>query len=175
MRLLAATLILAVCATAPADDDKAFVLKSKDGRFSVTFPGKPTESTKQVPLKGTDQEITVKNHVLEVGKSAFIVAYNEYPAGVLAPKGQDVLKGVRDGNMGGGGKLVMEKIGTFGPNKLPMREVTFTKDKLHFRNKIILDGTRLYQVMIVSESANSLTNDAAKAYYESFKIIPRED
>ncbi len=176
MRTLPASLLLLFTfSAASADAKKEFELKSKDGRFSITFPGKPTEKTSEVPLKGSDQKVSVTNHVLEVGKSAYIVAYNDYPKGVLAPNGQDVLKGVRDGNMGTTGELVTQKVGTFGTKKLPMREFTFTKDKLHFRNMLILDGTRLYQVMIVSDSAKSLTSDTAKEFYESFKLKARED
>jgi hypothetical protein len=174
MRLLtAATLVLFIASYSNADDK--FELKSKDGRFTVTFPSKPMETTQEVPLKGSDEKIKVTNHVVEVDKkSAYIVAFNDYPAGVLAPNAQDVLKGVRDGNMGPEGKLGEEKTGTFGADKLPMREFTFTKNDLHFRNKLILDGTRLYQVMIVADSEKALTNDMAKAYYDSFSITKKK-
>ena len=174
MRLLAASaMILFVVSFATADDK--FELKSKDGRFTVTFPSKPMESSQEVPLKGTDKKITVTNHVVEVGKSAaYIVAYNDYPAGVLAANAQDALKGVRDGNMGPEGKIGEEKTGTFGDDKLPMREFTFTKNNLHFRNKLILDGTRLYQVMIVEDNEKDLTSDMAKAYYDSFSLAKKK-
>ena len=185
MRLLAASALMLFAVSAQADEPKPFDLKSKDGRFTVTFPSKPMETTQKVPLAGTDKEITVTNHVVEVGKgAAFIVAYNDYPEGVLAPEPQDTLKGVRDGNMGPNAKLGQDKEGTFGPNKLPMREITFTKNSkddkgnditLHFRNKLILDGTRLYQVMIVADNAKTLTNDTAKTYYESFKLAKKRD
>jgi hypothetical protein len=174
MRLLTtATLVLLVGSFATADDK--FEMKSKDGRFTVTFPSKPMESTQEVPLKGSTEKIKVTNHVVEVGKSsAYIVAYNDYPAGVLAPNGQDVLKGVRDGNMGPDAKLGEEKTGTFGDDKLPMREFTFTKNNLHFRNKLILDGTRLYQVMVVADNEKALTSEMAKAYYDSFSLAKKK-
>lgn len=149
---------------------------SKDGRYSIAFPAAPKEQKNMVPLAGTDKMITVHNQVVEVGKTvAMIVAHNDYPAGVLSPDPQDVLQGVRDGNMGPEGKLIDEKKGTFGPKKLPMREFTFTKNKVHFRSRIVLDGTRLYQVMIVAEDEKSLTNEAAKKYFDSFKILPVDD
>ncbi|MFO0802153.1 MAG: hypothetical protein U0791_03375 [Gemmataceae bacterium] len=156
------------------DKDGNFV--SKEGRYSIAFPDTPKPQMNEVPLAGTDKKITVHNQVVEVGKSlAMIVAYNDYPAGVLSPDAQDVLQGVRDGNMGPEGKLLEETKGTFGPKKLPMREITFTKNNIHFRSRIILDGTRLYQVMIVAEDAKSLTNDAAKKYFDSFKLLPVDD
>jgi len=51
-----------------------------------------------------------------------------------------------------------------------MREFTFTKGKIHFRNKLVLDGTRLYQVMIVADNEKALTAASAKAFYDSFSI-----
>jgi|GEM_PF-1872081 len=165
----------APAAAAPVKDkDGNFV--SKAGRYSVAFPGTPKEQKTMVPLPGTDKQITVTNQVVEVGKTAaLIVAYNDYPAGVLSPEPQDVLQGVRDGNMGADGKLKEETKGAFGPKKLPMREFTFTKGAIQFRSRIILDGTRLYQIMIVAEDAKTLTNDAAKKYFDSFKILPVDD
>jgi hypothetical protein len=38
-----------------------------------------------------------------------------------------------------------------------MRTFTFKKDNLFFRNLIVLDGSRLYQVMVVSETEKPLT------------------
>jgi len=156
------------------DKDGNFV--SRAGRYSVAFPDTPKAQTSEVPLMGTDKKITVHNQVVEVGKTAaLIVAFNDYPVGVLSPDAQDTLQGVRDGNMAPNGKLLEESKGTFGPKKLPMREITFTKGNIHFRSRIILDGTRLYQVMIVAEDAKTLTNDAAKKYLDSFKILPVDD
>ena len=159
---------------AKKDKDGNFI--SKAGRYSIAFPDTPKEQMTEVPLMGTDKKITVHNQVVEVGKTAaLIVAYNDYPAGVLSPDPQDTLQGVRDGNMAPNGELLAESKGTFGPKKLPMREITFTKGKVHFRSRIILDGTRLYQVMIVAEDEKTLTNEAAKKYFDSFKILPQDD
>lgn len=173
--IVASVLMMFAFSVAVADDVKVFELKSEKGRFTAKFPSKPTESKQEVPLAGTDKKILVVNNVVEVGTSAaYIVAYNDYPEGVLAPKAQDVLAGVRDGNMGAEGKLVEEKTGTFGDDKLPMREFTFTKGKLHFRNKLVLDGTRLYQVMIVADNEKALTAASAKAFYDSFSLAKKK-
>lgn len=175
MRPFAACVIALFACTAVAQDAKPYELKSKDGKFTVTFPGKPMESVQKVPLKGTDKQIVVTNNVVEVGKgAAYIVAYNDYPAGILAADGKKVLEGVRDGNMGKDAELVEDKVGTFGDAKLPMREFTFTKNKLHFRNKLILDGNRLYQVMIVADNEKELTSETAKKYYESFSLAKKK-
>jgi len=175
MRSIAAVVALFAFSAAAAQDAKPFELKSKDGKFTVTFPGKPMETTQKVPLKGTDKQIVVTNNVVEVGKSAaYIVAYNDYPSGVLAADGKKVLEGVRDGNMGKDAEIVEDKAGTFGDAKLPMREFTFTKNKLHFRNKLILDGNRLYQIMIVADNEKALTGDMAKKYYDSFSLAKKK-
>lgn len=175
MRLLAALVALIALSAATAQDAKPYELKSKDGKFTVVFPAKPAESSQKVPLKGTDKEIVVTNNVVEVGKSAaYIVAYNDYPAGVLGADGKKALEGVRDGNMGANSKLLEDKSGTYGDAKLPMREFTFTKMNLFFRNKLILDGNRLYQIMVVSDNEKELTSETAKKYYESFALTKKK-
>jgi len=179
MRPLLALVLLAGSALAdepkkdPPKVEKAPV-ESKGLRFAVTFPGKPKETPNKVKVNGDD--VTITQFIVEIEKSAYVIAVNDYKPGTLAADPQVVLEGVRNGNLGNNGQLLDEdeKRTEFGPDKLPMRTFTFKKDNLFFRNLIVLDGSRLYQVMVVSESEKPLTGPEAKQLYESFKILPRE-
>lgn len=149
-------------------------VEAKALRFAATFPGKPKETPNTVKVNGDD--VTITQFMIEIEKSAYLVAVNDYKPGTLAADPQVVLEGVRNGNLGNNGQLLDEdeKRTEFGPDKLPMRAFTFKKDNLFFRNLIVLDGNRLYQVMVVAETEKPLTGAAAKQLYESFKILPRE-
>jgi hypothetical protein len=127
-------------------------------------------------VKVNGDDVTITQFTVEIEKSAYVVAVNDYTPGTLAADPQVVLEGVRNGNLGKDGQLLDEdeKRTEFGPDKLPMRTFTFKKDNLFFRNLIVLDGSRLYQVMVVSETEKPLTGPEAKQLYESFKILPRE-
>lgn len=157
----------------PRSKTKSVDYASKDGRYSVTFPGTPKEEKSKVEVGGSD--VIIVRQGVDLGDVYYTVAYNDYKPGVLDPDPKKVLEGVRNGNIGEGQLLTEdEKRTTFGPKKLPMREFTFVKDKLYFRNLIILDGDRLYQVMIVATSEKALTTPEAKKMYESFKLVTKE-
>jgi hypothetical protein len=178
MRTLFALALLA--GTVRADEPKKEAkiekspVESKQLRFAATFPGKPKEAPNTVKVNGED--VTITQFMIEIEKTAYLVAVNDYKPGTLAADPQTTLEGIRNGNLGNDGQLLDEdeKRTEFGPDKLPMRTFTFKKDKLFFRNLIVLDGTRLYQVMVVSETEKALTGPEAKQLYESFKVLPRE-
>lgn len=184
MRPLFALALLAGAATADEpkkpDDKKPepkkaekVAFESKAMRFAATFPGKPEEMKSTVQVGSEDVVITRQG--VDLGPTYYTVATNDYKPGVLDPDPAKVLLGVRNGNIGEGQLLTEdEKRTEFGPNKLPMREFTFKKDKLFFRNLIVLEGDRLFQVMVVATEEKALTGADAKQLYESFQILPRE-
>lgn len=145
---------------------------SKDGLFTVALPGKPKRESSKVAVG--DDFIQVHRETQEVDGVAYVIAFNDYPAGSLDPDGKKVLEGVRNGNVGEG-TVDEDTAGTFGKEKYPMREFTFTKDKLYFRNRIILVKDRLYQVMVVAEKEEGLKAPAVKRMYDTFKLTKKED
>ena len=139
---------------------------SKDGKYTVNFPAKPKATTNKIPIG--DKEVEIFSQTAEFDGCAFVVAFNDYPEGFLDPKPQTVLENVRNGNVGESGKVIEETTGKFGPDKLPMREFTFSKDKVFYRNRLVLDGDRLYQVMVVAEKEKDLTTAVADKLFDSF-------
>ena len=168
MRCVLPILLLTAAFGSAAEEPKAKPVEfaSKEGKFTVTFPDKPKSGKNKIPVG--DTEVTIYRETLEFEGCAFIVAYNDYPEGTLDPKPQTVLENVRNGNLGETGKIIDETIGKFGPDKLPMREFTFSKDKVFYRNRLVLDGDRLYQVMVVAEKEKDLTTAVADKLFDSF-------
>jgi hypothetical protein len=97
---------------------------------------------------------------------------NDYPEGVLDATPQAVLKNVRNGNLGPKGQLLTESKGTFGKDKRPTREFTYISDKWYVRNRLILVGDRLYQIMLIAPAKADLTSPSANKMYGSFALKP---
>jgi hypothetical protein len=154
-----------------ADDPKAKDFASKEGKFSVAFPGKPEESTKEADSAAG--KLTFTNYTYSDGDSALLVMYCDYPADVRKQKGAEkVLDDARDGGVKSAkGKLTDEKKRTIGKDKNPGREllIQLPDGKLYFRSRIYLVGDRLYQVIVVGPEKYATGKDA-DAFLDSFKL-----
>lgn len=142
---------------------------SKDGKYSATFPSAP----KEPPAQEVDSPIgKLKLFIAaaEAGKNqAFMVIYNDYPAVVAAAPPQKILEGVRDGSKGPTGKVVSDKEIKVG-DKVPGRDYVLDKGGNFFRSRSVLDGTRLYQVVVVGKTQDDVTSKQADEFINSFKI-----
>ena len=150
--LLVLAFPLALCAEDKKEDKKPTptALKSKEGKFSVAMPDKPTERTNKV--KTDIGELDLHAFLVDQTDRALVVMYSDYPDGSVAANTDKVLAGCIEGNVKAlKGKLLTEDKITTGKAKFPGREIRIEMpDKKNtYRARLYLAGDRLYQVVVL--------------------------
>jgi hypothetical protein len=141
--------------------------KSAQGKFSVMFPKKPTESSQDVPTEVGN--IKMFTFMAEVSDSqVLMVAYSDYDAKLIeAAEPFTVLRGSRDGVVSQfNAKLDNETEGKF--SGFPCIDFTASGDTYFTSYKLVLANNRLYQVGILKVGAIVTKTD--QAFIKSFKI-----
>jgi hypothetical protein len=162
---LAAGLCLPALADPPKPEYRPFA--SSAGRYKVLFPGAVTNSSIEVktnlgPLKITHDTVELPGDV------TFAVSHLDYPETPKVEKSARVKK-VRDGSKGEDGKVLSDKEFTVGAEKHPAREVVIEKPEFVLRNRIVLAGNRLYQVMLQGPKGYVTSPDADR-FFDSFEV-----
>jgi hypothetical protein len=142
---------------------------SKEGRFSVQFPGKPKENTQKRNTPLGQLQVVATTFAMADG-SAFLVSYTDFPPGTATAETRGSLfDGAREALAAGRGKVVTEKQLDFGPDKLPARElvVQMGDDQAIFR--LILRGDRIYHVAVMGKAA-FVSGEKATKFLASFEI-----
>lgn len=141
---------------------------SSVGRYKVLFPGPVKSETFDVKMDKVDLKVTTDSVELRAGTS-FLVTYVDAPEEVAkGPVGPRFDK-VRDANKGDTGKVLEEKELTVGLEKHPARDVLIQTSTGCIRNRIVIAGTRLYQVM-VQGSKDVVTSPSADKFLTSFEV-----
>lgn len=141
---------------------------STDGRYKAVFPGPVKTDT--VPVKGAKSEVTVTVDSVELrGGTSFVVTYFDTPADVAKQPAGPRIDKVRDGNKGDKGKVLTEKDLTVGAEKYPARDVLIEAPAGHIRNRIVVAGARVYQVMIQGPK-DVVTSASADRFLDSFEV-----
>lgn len=163
-----ALLVLATClgSTAAQVDFKQYA--SSDGRFKVLFPGPVKTDTVQVPSGTAELKVTIDSVELR-GGTTFLVTYVDAPEDVAKQPAGPRLDKVRDANKGEKGKVVEEKELAIGMEKYPGREVLIQTADGYLRNRIVIAGARLYQVMVRGEK-DVVTSASADRFLTSFEV-----
>ncbi|MBA4063971.1 MAG: hypothetical protein C0501_09720 [Isosphaera sp.] len=141
--------------------------ESKEGKYAVAFPGAPETDSDKVG------DLTLHTATAEGKGVVFVVTWSDLPGGAGA-KPADVLgTGEKTLAAGLGAKGVKAKDVTFGPDKLPARELAgeavvgaVTKQ---LRATLIVSGGRLYQVVAIG-TKEAVTGRAGDAFFESFEV-----
>ncbi len=147
-------------------DWKAFTPKGTT--FSVTVPGQPTET--QQTIKAAQGTIGVRIFSLTTKEGTYVAGLTEHPEAAV-PKGQDQarLDQARDGAVQEAkGRLRWEKkIVVDGKSGREFFVATETGHAVKIR--LIADGPRLYQVMVVG-NIRFLDSAEAARFIESFRL-----
>jgi hypothetical protein len=141
---------------------------SSDGRYKIVFPGPVKTETTDVkapsgPLKLTLDSVEVSDGVF------FMVTYIDAPDDVAKQPASPRLDKVRDGNKGDEGKVHADKAIEVGLEKLPGRDLLIEKPSLFIRNRVVIAGNRLYQVM-VQGTKEFVTSKEVDRFYEAFEV-----
>jgi hypothetical protein len=141
---------------------------SVEGRFSVLFPGAPTQDTQQVTLPDGDL-MTIHQFQSAENNVAYLVLYNDYPAKYVGGDAQSLLESVRDRSIESA-KATLSSDEPINLAGVPGRAVKFTGgDGITYIARYFLDGPRLYQ-LIVTVGAGSMAAQADD-FLNSFRIL----
>jgi hypothetical protein len=169
IRSLLALLFLAAAGSLVAAEPLEYKpYASSEGRFKTIFPGAvKTEVTDvkagETTLKLTLDSVEVSDNVL------FVVSYIDVPDDVAKTPAAMRLDKVRDGNKGTDGKVLEDKEITVGTEKLPGRDLLIEKPNFVLRNRAIISGNRLYQVMVQGSKEFVMSNDVDR-FFEAFEV-----
>jgi hypothetical protein len=149
-------------------DEKWQTFTSKEGRFSVSLPGKPMEKTEQVSAPGGTKKELHTFTLASASDQIYHLNYNDYPKEVVK---EDKNKEAAFDTLrkAFGGKVLSEKKITVGKNKAPGRELLIELPKKNFyRARVFFIGNRLFQVVAMG-SEEFARGKKADQFLDSFK------
>jgi hypothetical protein len=164
---------LAARSLAAAEPAEPKPFTSKDGRFTISFPGKPETTTSA--LKTPDGEMDL--HIFKFArkdKELYTVVYSDYPVEKLNQADPERrLDAARDGGLDAThGKLVKEtKIKADG---FQGRDIEIELQGVSRYSRMILVRNRLYVIMAVPDNGKTAAADAKK-FLDSFKLAPAKE
>ncbi len=143
---------------------------SADGKYKVLFPGPVNTETTDIQAGKDTLKLTLDSVELK-GDITFLVSYVDASDEVAKKPAGPRLEKVRDGNKGENGKVLNDKEITvaLGDEKFPGRDVLIETPTGFIRNRIVIAGRRLYQVM-VQGSKEIVTSASADKFISSFEI-----
>ena len=168
-RMVAVPGLLLVLAASTAYAQLEFkTYASAAGRYKVLFPG--AVKTEVIPVKTEKAElkVTVESVELRAGTS-FLVTFVDAPDDIAKQEAKPRLDKVRDGNKGLDGKVTEDKELTVGTEKYPARDILIEKAGGFLRNRIVIVGPRVYQVMVQGPK-DVVTSASADKFLESFEV-----
>ena len=151
-----------------AAEEKWQTFTSKEGRFSVSLPGKPVEKTEQVPAPGGKKK---ELHTLLLASAAdqiYHLNYNDYPREqIKEDKNKETAFDALRKALGG--KVLSEKKITVGKNKAPGRELLIElPSKMFYRARVFFIDNRLFQVVAMGSEEFARGKNADR-FLNSFK------
>lgn len=158
-----AVAVLAAVSAAAADDKK---YESKDGKFAIAFPAGKEVKTQTQEQGGVKLQIAG----VEEKDKARMVMFFDLPAQAKDAPVKTLMDAMQKGALDkSGGKLVKATETTFGAGKLPARDLMMEKDGNKIRTLLVLDGVRVYMVL-VGGPKDFATEKEAAAFVESFEL-----
>lgn len=158
--------VLALTVPALAQDFKPHA--SAAGRYKALFPGEVVSETTEIKA-GKDTLKLVLDTVELKGGTVFQVSYIDASDEVSKQPAGPRLDKVRDGNKGPNGKVIEDKPIALGTDRYPGRDFLLETPSGFIRNRVVIVGNRLYQVM-VQGSKEVVTSPSADKFLNSFEI-----
>ena len=159
-------LTVAFAGVAAGQDFKQYA--SGAGRYKVLFPGEVKSETTDIQAGKDTLKLTLDMVELK-GDTVFMVSHVDATDEVAKKPAGPRLEKVRDGNKGPAGKVIEDKEITVGEEKYPGRDLLIETPGGYLRNRVVIAGNRLYQVMIQG-SKEVVTSPSADKFIASFEI-----
>jgi hypothetical protein len=132
--------------------------------FAVRFPGEARVVTRELAIGGgRTVPVSTYSCTLPDGDAVFSVVAVDYPAAFAEVPADVLLDGVRDGLKGKDGKVVGDT------RRGRDREFTVTAGRNTVRARLVLSGTRLYQVTV--SGGRNFPTGGADDFLRSFKAV----
>lgn len=141
---------------------------SAPGRYKALFPGEVKSETTDIQAGKDTLKLTLDMVELK-GDTVFMVSYVDATDEVAKKPAGPRLEKVRDGNKGPNGKVIEDKEISVGAEKYPGRDLLIETPSGYLRNRAVIAGNRLYQVMIQG-SKDVVTSASADKFIASFEI-----
>ena len=146
-----------------------------EGKFEVRFPDSVSTSSKTVstPIGDLNCYTLVSKERLGADENVYQLRYCDYPAGMLHPDSSALIEDFFEVTIAEsvesveGELLYVDDLNRREPSKL--WKVTSEKYGLHFKNRAILVGDRLYNFQVVTTPENSLKSKSDE-FFDSFKL-----
>jgi len=167
-RIVALAALLALAVTASGQDFKQYA--SGAGRYKIMFPGDVKSETTDIQAGKDTLKLTLDTVELK-GDTVFMVSFVDATDEVAKKPAGPRLDKVRDGNKGANGKVIEDKEITVavGEEKYTGRDILIETPGGYIRNRAVIAGNRLYQVM-VQGSKDVVTSASADKFFNSFEI-----
>lgn len=145
-------------------------LRSDDGGFEISVPGQPVRTSHRSETPVGNIDLTTFTVKLDGGRTAYMVAYNDYPPAMIKGADRDaILDRAVGGALGSGSHLVSKEPITL--QRYPGRQVRATvREGLEYRSRFYLVHERLYQVSVVSSIGDDSESDRRK-FFDSFHLL----
>lgn len=166
--LVALALLVSAVAAQPPAGVEFFAFASAAGRYKAIFPGPVKTETAEVktpagPRTLTFDSVTLANDV------RFMVTYIDPPEDVAKQPPGPRLDKVRDASKGADGRVVLDKEVAVGAEKYPGRDVLIEKPLYAVRNRVVIAGPRLYQVLVQGPK-EFVTGRDADRFLDAFEV-----
>ena len=134
---------------------------SKEGRFSVLFPGTPTKNDRNLDTPAGP--VPTHGFLVQSDVSVYYLSYSEFPnVGRLTPQDQkEMLDSSRNDVINDGAKLISEADVTVGGT--PGRELLAEKDGMILRARIAYINGRLFNLIIGVQANTAFTKGKPSA------------
>jgi hypothetical protein len=140
---------------------------SEQGNFSIAFPTEPTFETEPLKTKYAG-DVIINSYFSEYNNVTYAASWIDYPISYIARlSAEELLKSAMDGivaNMNG--KVLNQSNVSYGA--CSGKDFGMKVDSAQIRYRILLCGTRFYQLVTISEK--SQIGSVFKNYVKSFKI-----
>jgi hypothetical protein len=163
-------LLLVSAALAHGQDTELKPYASSAGRYKARFPGIVKTQTTEVEAGKDTLTLTLDTVELK-GEITFTVSYIDASEEVSKRPPGPRLEKVRDGNKGATGKVIEDKEIELplGDQKHPGRDVLIETPGGFIRNRMVIVGRRLYQVMVQGPK-DVVTSPTADQFLASFEL-----
>jgi hypothetical protein len=157
---------------ADADNWKPFT--SKEGGFTILFPGVPAESKQEA--KAPTGTVTVTFFVAEQGGVTYIAGFSVFSKETMKSRTeQKRLNNARDGAVAAAKGNLKEEKRIHLAKKYPGRELLIQAEKGFIRSRIYAVENRLYQTMVMGTKQQTDAKEATD-FLDSFRLkyaLPR--
>jgi hypothetical protein len=144
---------------------------SKEGRFTISFPGTPEQSTRSLKSPIGDMVLQVFKVARNNDKETYTLIYYDYPPeAIKSTDPEKIFDAAQQGGLDATHGKLIKKTDIIKTEKAPAsRDLEIEIQGATTYARMILVGNRLYVIMVVPP-ATQVAADRARAFLDSFKL-----